>query len=209
MHSGHHIRMTRIRPPSILFAALLPILIALAPAHGLAPARGAVLPDDAATGSHPTWQWPLPGPRDVLVPFRAPAHAYGPGHRGLDLTAGQDSTARAPADGVVAFRGTVADRPLLTVEHPGGYVSTFEPLASPLRPGDVVRTGDALGTIDLGGHAAAGTLHLGVRLDGAYIDPMLLFGGAPPRCPAASHRDPAPRRTAREAGTQARGCANR
>lgn len=42
-----------------------------------------------------------------------------------------------------------------------------------------MRTGDALGTIDLGGHAAAGTLHLGVRLDGAYIDPMLLFGGAP------------------------------
>lgn len=86
---------------------------------------------------------------------------------------------RAPADGVIAFRGTVVDRSLLTIEHPGGYVSTFEPLRSDLSAGDLVSAGDQIGTVDLGGHAAAGTLHVGVRLDGLYLNPMLLFGQVP------------------------------
>lgn len=124
------------------------------------------------------WSWPVEGPRTVVEPFRAPAHAYGAGHRGIDLTASPAHDVRAPADGVVAFAGTVVDRPLLTIEHPGGYVSTFEPLVSPLRPGDAVSRGDVVGTPAAGGHAPSGTLHLGVRLDGIYIDPMLLFGAA-------------------------------
>jgi hypothetical protein len=79
----------------------------------------------------------------------------------------------------VAFRGTVVDRPLLTIEHPGGFVSTFEPLLSALSPGDPVSAGDPVGIVDHGGHAAVGTVHVGVRLDGAYLNPLLLFGPVP------------------------------
>ena len=30
-----------------------------------------------------------------------------------------------------------------------------------------------------GGHAAPGLLHFGVRLDGEYINPLILLGGVP------------------------------
>ena len=128
---------------------------------------------------HPDWSWPLDGPRVVAAPYRAPAHEYGAGHRGEDLPAGISTPVLAPSGGVVAFRGTVVDRPLLTIEHPGGYVSTFEPLLSSLSPGDIVANGDQIGVVDVGGHSSPGDLHLGVRLDGAYINPMLLLGVVP------------------------------
>ncbi len=144
----------------------------------ICPASGAnATPAEAARldSSRPVWDWPLDGPQDIVTPYRAPAHDYAAGHRGIDVSPGS-GIVRAPDDGVVAFRGTVVDRPLLTVEHPGGYVSTFEPLLSELSPGETVSRGDVLGTVGQGGHAAAGTLHIGVRLDGVYLNPLLLFG---------------------------------
>lgn len=128
---------------------------------------------------HPAWRWPVDGPREVAVPYRAPAHEYGAGHRGIDVPVSPGAAIRAPADGVIAFRGVVVDRPLITIEHPDGYVTTFEPLSSALSPGDVVSEGDVVGAVDVGGHSSPGTLHIGVRLDGAYINPMLLFGDVP------------------------------
>lgn len=126
-----------------------------------------------------TWLWPLDGARRIAEPYRAPAHEYGAGHRGVDLVASPAAVVRAPADGVVAFRGTVVDRALLTIEHEGGFVSTFEPVTSTLDPGDAVSAGDEIGVLAVGGHAAAGTLHVGVRLEGDYINPMLMFGSVP------------------------------
>jgi len=114
----------------------------------------------------------------VLSPFIAPAHAFAAGHRGIDIGAVASAVVVAPADGVVAFRGVVVDRPLLTIAHAGGIVTTFEPLASELRPGDAVRAGEPIGTVSSGGHVVPGALHLGARQDGSYIDPMLLFGRA-------------------------------
>lgn len=147
---------------------LLAVMLLLLPAAAAPPGPGA-----------DRWQWPVEGGREVLEPFRAPAHDYGPGHRGIDLGAPVGSSVRAPADGVVAFRGTVVDRPLLTIDHGGGIVSTFEPLDSELVPGSAVQAGDEIGVVATGGHAAAGQLHLGVRLDGVYINPMLMFGEVP------------------------------
>ncbi|HWK78691.1 M23 family metallopeptidase [Microbacterium sp.] len=127
----------------------------------------------------PAWQWPVAGAREVMEPFRAPEHEYGAGHRGVDIAADPGAAVIAPADGVVAFRGVVVDRPLLTIDHGGGYVTTFEPLESDLSPGAPVHAGDEIGTVAAGGHAAAGTLHVGLRLNGIYINPMLMFGGIP------------------------------
>ncbi|WP_433586701.1 murein hydrolase activator EnvC family protein [Microbacterium hydrocarbonoxydans] len=130
-------------------------------------------------GETPAWLWPVDGPHTVVAAFRAPAHEYGAGHRGIDIAAPIGAAVRAPADGVVAFRGTVVDRPLITIEHEGGFVTTFEPLLSELSPGDAVSAGDVIGAVDVGGHAAAGTLHIGVRLHGVYVNPLLLFGEVP------------------------------
>lgn len=133
---------------------------------------------DAANETPPgaAWEWPVEGPRIPLVPYLAPVNDYGTGHRGIDLTAPIGGVATAPADGIVAFRGLVVDRPVLTIDHGGGVVSSYEPLLSSLEPGTLVAAGEPLGTVDIGGHSAAGTLHLGVRVDGAYMNPEAMFG---------------------------------
>ncbi|MFJ6548032.1 murein hydrolase activator EnvC family protein [Microbacterium sp. NPDC091676] len=147
-----------------------PLARAASAAHGLAPVPSEFVSDVP-------WQWPVDGPRRVSVAYRAPAHAYGPGHRGMDVAAGASGSVVAPAEGVVAFQGVVVDRPLLTIRHADGLVSTFEPVESPLHPGDVVHRGQNIGRIATGGHAFPDSLHVGVRRDGEYINPMLLFGG--------------------------------
>lgn len=139
---------------------------------------GEATPRDSAP-DYP-WLWPTDGQRLVIAPFRAPAHDYGPGHRGMDVAAEPGSQVHSPADGVIAFRGTVVDRPLITIDHGRGYVTTLEPVASDLSPGDVVTAGDVLGTLADGGHAPRGTLHVGVRVDDVYVNPRGLFG-RPPR----------------------------
>ncbi|MFD5225349.1 murein hydrolase activator EnvC family protein [Microbacterium sp. NPDC058342] len=136
---------------------------------------------DGRAGEAPVdspWRWPADGPREVLVPFRAPAHEYGPGHRGMDVDAGSGVPVLAPAAGIVAFRGVVVDRPLITIDHGGGYVTTLEPVASELTPGDAVAAGERVGIVASGGHAM-GSLHVGVRIDGRYVNPLGLFGLVP------------------------------
>ncbi len=122
------------------------------------------------------WTWPVAQVRIVRA-YEAPAHAYGPGHRGIDLAAG--ATVAAPADGTIAFAGEVAGRPVLTIDHGAGLVTTLEPVTTDLVAGDVVARGSAVGRVSEGGHTAPGIVHFGVRLDGEYINPLRLLGGVP------------------------------
>lgn len=124
------------------------------------------------------WVWPA---RSFVIEraYAAPAHEYGPGHHGIDLLLVGEDVVRAPAAGVVAFAGTVAGRALLTIDHGEGLVTTLEPVTSDLVEGSVIARADEVGSLALGGHSAAGSLHFGVRLDGDYINPMLLLGGVP------------------------------
>lgn len=125
------------------------------------------------------WAWPVTGPQIVREHFRAPAQPWSSGHRGMDVAVLDDDVVRSPASGIVAFSGTVVDRPLITIAHPGGLVTTLEPVASELMPGDPVSAGQPVGTLATGGHTPPGALHVGVRWHGAYINPLLLFGGVP------------------------------
>lgn len=121
------------------------------------------------------WTWPT-SPVRILGGYVAPAHPYGPGHRGIDLAG---TEVRAPADGVVAFVGTVAGRGVLSIDHGGGLVSSYEPVVSDLAAGAHVARGQPLATVAEGGHTAPASVHLGVRLDGEYINPLQLLGGVP------------------------------
>lgn len=132
---------------------------------------------DAALPADAPWIWPVEGAQEITEPFRAPAHRYGPGHRGMDIAA--VGALRSPASGVVAFRGTVVDRGVLTIDHGDGYVITLEPVTSDVAPGDVVEAGQIIAEASTGGHALHGTVHIGVRLHDEYVNPRPLFGEVP------------------------------
>lgn len=121
---------------------------------------------------------PLPMPLHVANPFIAPASPYGPGHRGVDLTAAAGQSVTAVAPGVVVYAGFLVDRGVVSVEHTGGMRSTYEPLEAAVSAGDVVAAGTLLGSVT-DGHARCAPqtcLHWGIRLpDRVYLDPMSLL----------------------------------
>ena len=144
------------------------------------------------------WIWPVE-PRDVVRAFEAPATAYGPGHRGIDLAAPAGAEVRSPDDGTVRFAGPVAGRPVVSIDHGAGLVSSFEPVQPSVVAGDAVTRGQPIGAL-LAGHAAGpARLHLGARLHGHYVDPLPLLGVERPVL--------LPERRGKRA--QARGCAVR
>ncbi|OAH51967.1 murein hydrolase activator EnvC family protein [Microbacterium oleivorans] len=147
-------------------------LVAAATLVLLTPLRVDAVPDGA-----PDWRLPAEG-ASVVAAFEAPAHDYGAGHRGIDIGPVAGPVV-APAAGVVAFAGTVVDRDVVTIDHGGGWVTSVEPIAPSVAVGDAVEAGDPIGTVSTGGHAPAGTLHVGVRLDGEYVNPLLLLGRVP------------------------------
>ncbi len=122
------------------------------------------------------WAWPVDPPHVVTRPFEAPATAYGPGHRGIDIAAEPGAAVRAPADGTVSFAGVVVDRPVVSIRHADGLVSSVEPVVPCVSAGDTVVAGQVVGA--LAGeprHEPDGGLHLGARLHGEYVDPALLL----------------------------------
>lgn len=126
------------------------------------------------------WGWPTDPPRSIARPYLAPATPYTAGHRGIDIRlAPPESTPAsvyAPADGVVYFVGYVVDRPVLTLQHDGGLLSSYEPVTSPLAAGDRIRRGQTIGTLE-SGHCVKACLHFGVRRGGEYVSPLNYLGG--------------------------------
>lgn len=94
------------------------------------------------------------------------------GHRGVDLGAPAAGVIRSPADGVVVFVGTVVDRPVVTVDHGDGLLSSFEPVTATVGEGDIVRAGGELGRLSTEAHCPGPCVHWGVRKDGDYVNPL-------------------------------------
>ncbi|WP_237186890.1 M23 family metallopeptidase [Rothia nasimurium] len=120
--------------------------------------------------------------------FEKPAARWAAGHRGVDLALEAGGHVLAPYEGKVVFAGTVVDRQVLTLEHPDGRRSSFEPVMNPLPVGSRVQAGDAIAQLDSEVQHCAPSfcLHWGVRepapgsetarrgLD--YTNPLLLLG---------------------------------
>ncbi len=172
----------RRRLPGLLLL-LLVVALATSSAGPLAASGVGSSPDsDSPIGQQLQGLWRSPVTAAELRPFAAPPSPWGAGHRGVDLgplTAG--ATIRAPADGHVSFAGVVVDRPVLSIDHGSGYLSSFEPVEGSLEVGDMVSAGDPVGTLAPGrGHCTAPCLHWGVRLHGEYVNPLLLTGDVEP-----------------------------
>ena len=105
--------------------------------------------------------------------FQAPASPFGPGHRGVDLSAPAGTPVLAAADGTVVYAGAVAARTLVSVEHRGGIRTTYEPVAPTVTAGRPVRRGEVIGHLQEG-HCATPCLHWGARRGHEYLDPLRL-----------------------------------
>lgn len=148
----------------------------------------ALIPEAQAETSR--LQWPLdPRPPAVTRHFDAPSPDWRPGHRGVDLAGRPGQPVHAAGPGTVVFAGTLAGRPLVSIAHPGGLHTSYEPVAPArgLAAGMRVDAGTALGTLVAGhpGCPVAACLHWGAMWGPAsradYVDPLDLLGGAPIR----------------------------
>jgi murein DD-endopeptidase MepM/ murein hydrolase activator NlpD len=163
-----------------------------APASPTAASRTAAPLPVIAAG---TFGWPLagldgagpPGGGDagaVARRFLPPPNPYGRGHRGVDLVAPRGAPVLAAGPGVVAQAGTLAGRGVVSVVHPGGLRTTYEPVTAAVVVGTSVARGTVLGTLDAGhpGCPASACLHWGLRrhtgrdVREQYLDPLLLVG---------------------------------
>jgi murein DD-endopeptidase MepM/ murein hydrolase activator NlpD len=155
------------------------LAVALVLLAGLSPAPAAAAP--APPPPWAPWSAPLAGDLAITRPYDPPANPYGPGHRGLDLAGGPGQPVLAAGAGVVVFAGMVAGRPVVSVDHPGGLRTTYEPVDPSVGAGRPVARGSPLGSL-VPGHPdcpVAACLHWGLRRGETYLDPLSLL--APPR----------------------------
>ncbi|MEU5550823.1 M23 family metallopeptidase [Micromonospora sp. NPDC047793] len=161
-------------PAELLSAEMLPAAPLTVAPLTVAPVPAA--PERPAEAAR--FRWPVDGRPHPVRRFDPPPRPWLPGHRGVDLLAPAGATIRAAGTGTVLFAGVVAGRPVISVVHPDGLRTTYEPVSPDVTVGTSVAAGTALGTL-LPGHAGcpeAACLHWGLRRGDDYLDPLALLG---------------------------------
>lgn len=120
----------------------------------------------------------LPVHLPVVDGFRAPACTWCAGNRGIEYAVDAGSAVTSAVAGTVTYAGRVAGAGYVVVRSARGVLVTHGGLATiSAHRGETVRPGDALGV-------SGSALYIGVRVGGAYVDPV--------RCSTAG-RDTRPR----------------
>jgi murein DD-endopeptidase MepM/ murein hydrolase activator NlpD len=73
-------------------------------------------------------QWPLRPAPAVVRSFNAPSPDWHPGHRGVDLAGEPGQPVYAAGKAMVVFAGLLAGRPVVSLAHPGGLHTSYEPV---------------------------------------------------------------------------------
>lgn len=129
------------------------------------------------------FDWPLRPRPTVEKRFDKPEHDWLPGHRGVDLAGAPGQPVLAAGAGIVVYAGTVAGKPVVSIDHAGSLRTTYEPVEAEVPVGRRVARGTRIGVLRSGhdGCTAAACLHWGLRRDGArrgrpeYLDPLGLL----------------------------------
>src|SRR3954468_8318580 len=134
----------------------------------------------AAHAADAGWAWPVPvGGPAVLHGFAPPDRPWLPGHRGVDLRARAGAVVRAAGPGRVHFAGRIGRMWVVSVLHPDGLLTTYEPVRPLVRRGAWVRRGQPIGLLlRSGSHCGSPCLHWGLRRGPASLDPLALVGEA-------------------------------
>lgn len=148
-------------------------------------------PGESAAGGG-AYEMPLDG--EVVAQFDDPDVPWGRGHRGVDIVGEAGAEVLAAADGVVAFVGVVVDRPVISIDHPDGIRTTYEPVAALVEVGDAVGQGEVIGTlVSEGSHCRpAACLHWGAKIGDDYLDPLSLLREVVIRLYPTGQRSPPP-----------------
>src|SRR6476661_3981648 len=131
--------------------------------------------------------WPLRPRPAVVREFDAPSPTWQRGHRGVDLAAAVGQPVYAAGAGTVVFAGELAGRPLVSIAHPGGLRTSYEPVRPSVQVGQLIDAGAVIGELDAGheGCAVAACLHWGAMWGAAsradYVDPLGLLASTPVR----------------------------
>jgi len=123
------------------------------------------------------YAWPVSPPR-VVRPFDPPPRPWLAGHRGVDLASAPGVEVLAAGAGTVVFVGSVGGRGVVSVAHPGGLRTTYEPVTATVAVGDRLTPGDPIGRLEAGhaGCPVAACLHWGLLQGDVYLDPLALLG---------------------------------
>lgn len=139
-------------------------------------------PSTSAVSGSPVSRPPLPSKVLVLTRFSVGEHRWSAGHRGVDLAAPPGAAISAVGPATVHFAGMVAGRPVVSLLHPDGLITTYEPVTASVRRGDRVQPGAVIGTL-VAGHASCAPrtcVHWGARRGSGrsaeYLDPLALLG---------------------------------
>jgi murein DD-endopeptidase MepM/ murein hydrolase activator NlpD len=132
-------------------------------------------------------QWPLRPAPAVVRGFDAPSPNWNSGHRGVDLAGRPGQPVYAAGGATVVFAGLLAGRPVVSLAHPGGLRTSYEPVRAVVRVGQQVTAQTVIGELVAGhpGCRAAACVHWGAMWGPAsgadYVDPLGLLMSTPVR----------------------------
>ena len=178
------VRCCRLFPPFLFLLFIVALMVVATPPPAAAepgrpqitrPTHPASPHTDRPTGfTNPVTR--LPRPNRVLRPFTKPAKNWLPGHRGVDLEAAPTDPIYAASDGTIIYAGTLAGIPTVSIEHPGGLRTTYQPVLPLVAVGDTVTRQQPIGTLAPGGTHGYPGLQWGAKFGADdYINPLTLL----------------------------------
>ena len=94
----------------------------------------------------------------------------------MDLEAAPTDPIYAAGDGTVIYAGTLAGIPTVSIEHPGGLRTTYQPVLPLVAVGDTVTGQQPIGTLAPGGTHGYPGLQWGAKFGADdYINPLTLL----------------------------------
>ncbi|MGB3474234.1 MAG: M23 family metallopeptidase [Mycobacterium sp.] len=146
---------------------------------------GSLLLAAPAHGDTIRLDWPLRPRPAVVRRFDAPRPDWQRGHRGVDLAGEPGRPVYAAGAGTVVFAGRSGGQPVVSLAHPGGLRTSYQPVSAAVRTGQLVAAGSMIGTLESGHPGCAACLHWGAMWGPAsraeYVDPLGLLVSTPIR----------------------------